>query len=104
MSNHSLPIIGNLANPALFDNRGFIAGEWKNATLERVFPVIEPSSGQVLAHCADFSQQDFVDAINHADCGYRQYFSQTTAKERASYLQEWSRLILENTEDSTSMS
>ncbi|KAE8345040.1 hypothetical protein BDV24DRAFT_159874 [Aspergillus arachidicola] len=88
-----------LADAELFDDRGFVAGQWRHASTQRVFPVIEPSSGLILAHCADFTQQDFVEAIESADRGFQQYFSQTTAKERASYLQRWNQLILENITD-----
>ncbi|KAF9889732.1 hypothetical protein FE257_007038 [Aspergillus nanangensis] len=88
-----------LNNPSLFDNRGFIAGQWRHAASNKVFPVSEPSTGEVLALCADFSEQDFIQAIDHADASFRTYHSSTTAKERASQLKEWNRLILDNIDD-----
>lgn len=92
-----LPV--QLANPVLFDSRGFFAGQWRRAASNKTFAVTEPSSGEVLAHCADFAQQDFVDAVESADQGYREYSSQTTAKERSSLLKSWNHLILENADD-----
>lgn len=94
---HQLPV--QIANPTLFDSRGFIAGKWRYAASEKKFPVTEPSSGQVLAHCADFSQEKFVEAIEEADHGFRKYFHQTTAKQRSSFLRKWNDLILENLDD-----
>ncbi|KAJ5823886.1 hypothetical protein N7447_006226 [Penicillium robsamsonii] len=82
----------------LFDSRGFIAGKWKYAASNKTFPVIEPS-GQILAHCADFSQQAFVEAIEEADRGLRKYFLHTTAKQRSSLLRKWNDLILQNLDD-----
>lgn len=96
-SHYQFPV--ELANPAVFDNRGFFAGKWRYAALDKMFPVTEPSSGQILAHCADFSQQDFVEAIEEADRGFRKYFFRTTAKQRSSLLRKWNDLILENLDD-----
>ncbi|CAI7677387.1 unnamed protein product [Penicillium discolor] len=94
---YQLPV--QIANPALFDSRGFIAGKWRYAASDKTFPVTEPSSGQILAHCADFSQEEFVEAIEEADHGFRKYFYQTTAKQRSSLLRKWNDLILENLDD-----
>ncbi|KAJ5165195.1 Aldehyde dehydrogenase N-terminal [Penicillium coprophilum] len=94
---NQLPV--QLKNPALFDSRGFVAGNWKSASSNKMFPVIEPSSGQVLGHCADFSQQDFVEAIEDADRGFRKYFFSTTAKQRSVLLRKWNDLILQNLDD-----
>lgn len=94
---HQLPV--TLANSDLFERRGFIAGEWRSAASAKTFPVIEPSSGEVLAHCADFTRDDFTTAIECADAGFRRYFSETTAKVRASHLHRWNSLILENADD-----
>ncbi|OJJ79118.1 NAD-dependent succinate-semialdehyde dehydrogenase [Aspergillus glaucus CBS 516.65] len=94
---YQLPV--KLANPSLFDGRGYFAGKWRHDASNKTFSVTEPSSGQVLAFCADFSQRDFVEAIENADHGFREYFSGTTAKQRGSLLRQWCQLILENTED-----
>ncbi|KAJ5958498.1 Aldehyde dehydrogenase N-terminal [Penicillium vulpinum] len=99
MNNPDCQLPVHLANPALFDNRGFVAGKWRHAGLNKTFPVTEPSSGQILAHCADFSQEQFVEAIEAADRGFRQYFLHTTAKQRSSLLRKWNDLILENLDD-----
>ncbi|KAJ6092303.1 Aldehyde dehydrogenase N-terminal [Penicillium canescens] len=96
MSNQ-LPV--QLASPSLFESRGFFAGQWRDSASENLFPVTEPSSGQTLAYCSNFAEQDFIEAIENADQGFRQYFFNTTAKQRSSLLRKWHELILENAED-----
>ncbi|KAJ5683445.1 hypothetical protein N7462_006610, partial [Penicillium macrosclerotiorum] len=88
-----------LEDLSLFDGRGFIAGEWKFAESTKAFPVFEPSSGNVLSQCADFSRRDFTEAIEHANGAYREYSLNTTAKQKAAYLRRWNDLILENATD-----
>lgn len=89
----------HLKNPFIFDSRGFIAGQWTDAPSGKTFPVYEPSSGQILAHCTDLSQEHFVKAIESAHSGFRQYSRSTTAKDRGTCLRKWNDLILENAED-----
>ncbi|KAF4954357.1 hypothetical protein FSARC_12154 [Fusarium sarcochroum] len=89
----------NITNKDLFDTRGLVAGSWKTPSDRKSFPVYEPSSGKVLRQCFDFGHQDFDDAIDVADQGYRKFWSSTTAKERGALLRRWYELILENTDD-----
>lgn len=99
MANASNEFPIKLKNTSLFERRGFFAGKWRDAASNKAFPVTEPSSGQVLAHCADFSQGDFEEAIQNAEPASQEFFSGTTAKQRALLLREWNRLILKNAED-----
>lgn len=93
----SIPI--PISNNDLFDTRGLVAGAWKNGAGDKSFPVYEPSSGKVLRQCADLDRQDFIDAIDAADEGYREFWASTTAKQRGALLRRWHDLILENVED-----
>ncbi|KAI8664088.1 Aldedh domain-containing protein [Fusarium keratoplasticum] len=88
-----------IANKDLFDTRGLVAGSWKTPSNGKSFPVYEPSSGKVLRQCSDFGHQDFVDAIDVADKGYRRFWSSTTANERGNLLRAWYEEILENADD-----
>ncbi|CAI7565658.1 unnamed protein product [Penicillium bialowiezense] len=99
MDNSSQKLPVQLMNTSLFDGRGFFGGKWRHAASNKTFAVFEPSSGQVLAHCADFAKEDFVEAIEQADHGFREYFHHTTAKQRGSLLRRWNDLILENLND-----
>lgn len=89
----------SLRDPSLLNSQGLIGGTWKSAPLDKTFPVIEPSTGDVLRQCADFSKQDFIDAIESAHDGYQDFYSSTTAKERGVILRKWNDLILANSED-----
>jgi succinate-semialdehyde dehydrogenase / glutarate-semialdehyde dehydrogenase len=93
---------GNLIpirNSKLFDTRGLVGGSLKSAVNNKTFPVYEPSSGQVLGYCSDFGQQDFIDAIDTAEAGFREFSVSTTAKERGALLRRWNDLTLENVDD-----
>lgn len=84
---------------SLLETRGLIAGDWREAPNGKTFPVIEPSTGDVLRHCSDFGHAEFVEAIDCAEQGFRQFSSSTTAKERAAMLRRWYELMMENLED-----
>ncbi|CAG8919028.1 unnamed protein product [Penicillium salamii] len=86
-----------IADNHLFDTRGLVAGSWKSAG--KSFPVYEPSSGKMLRECSSFEHQDFVDAIDMADQGYRDFWSSTTAQDRGILLKSWCNLILDNAND-----
>ena len=88
-----------LQNPSMFDTRGLVAGTWRHASSNDVFPVYEPSTGLVLEHCANFGRADFIEAIDSAYTGYQAFYSSTTAKERGSILRRWNDLILANIKD-----
>lgn len=90
-----------ITNKYLFETRGLVAGSFKAAADSKSFPVYEPSSGNILQQCSDFGRQDFVDAIDVADQGYRNFWSSTTAKERGGLLRRWYEQILENVDDCT---
>ncbi|KAJ5753595.1 Aldehyde dehydrogenase N-terminal [Penicillium nucicola] len=97
MASEHLPI--DLERPSLFDGQGFFAGEWRQAASGKTFPVIEPSSEETLAHCSNFAEADFVEAIEKADQGYREYFFNTTAKQRSLLLRKWYEIIIKNVND-----
>lgn len=94
-------LAGNLSlkDRSLFITKGLISGRWISSPLSSVFPVIEPSSGQVLEQCADLTQSHFLEAINAAYDGYHE-LAAMTAKERGAILRKWNDSILANVEDS----
>jgi succinate-semialdehyde dehydrogenase/glutarate-semialdehyde dehydrogenase len=100
ITNNSMPNGTQLKDNSLFISKGFIAGNWKNAASQKTFPVFEPSSGEVLHECADFTRSDFVEAIDSAYSGYLKFHTSTTAKERECMLRKWFDLIIENANDS----
>lgn len=89
----------DVKNPALLVTSGLINGQEVNGNKGKTFPVIEPSSGTVLAQCADLSKEHIVSAIEAADKGYVTYYKTTTARERGLLLKRFHQLILDNADD-----
>lgn len=100
--NENFPV--TLGNPSLLESRGLIAGSWRTAKDGKIFPVYEPSTGNVLHCCSDFSREEFVEAIESASEGYRVYYETTTAAERAGILRAWHSLLQKNLDDRKSES
>lgn len=90
-----------LKNPELFVMSGLVNGQETQAADGKTFPVIEPASATLLAHCADLSEPDIVAAIDAADEGYVKFYESTTAKERGILLKKLYQLIMDNAEDCT---
>ena len=94
-------LLGKLKNQNLFVSSGLVAGQWKSGNEGKTFNVFEPSSGKVLHECADLGTQDFLDAIDSAEKGTRDFHKNTTAKERGAILKTFNDLMLANEEDCT---
>lgn len=88
-----------LSNQALLRTQGLIAGKWQAASDGATFPVYEPSSGTVVLDCPNFKREDIVAATLSAEEGQVQFWSSTTARERAALLRAWYELILQNSDD-----
>jgi succinate-semialdehyde dehydrogenase/glutarate-semialdehyde dehydrogenase len=88
----------NVKDQSLVVASGLVAGEWRKG--KKTFPVTEPSSNTTLLECADLEQQDFIDAIQSAKAGTRDFYESTTAKERGALLRKWFDLIIANASDS----
>lgn len=88
-----------LKDRSLLITKGLISGKWISSVSDAAFPVMEPSSGQVLERCTDLSQANFVEAIDAAHDGYHE-LATMTAKERGAILKRWNDLVIQNTEDS----
>lgn len=104
-SEFSLPEFGlKLKEPSLFIGKGLLSGIWADAQSGKTFPVWEPSTGKVLKQCADFSKGEFVQAIEAAEQGYKDFHKSTTAKERSGILRAWGNSVLANAKDCESSS
>lgn len=77
---------------------GLVAGEWRQQKDGKVFPVYEPSSGEVLQSCANLEHEDFLDAIQSAVQG-TENLRRKTAKQRAEMLRAWYDLTIANKDD-----
>lgn len=94
-------LLRKLKSPELLLSSGLVGGQWRSAADGKTFPVFDPSTGQVLHDCADLGKQDFIDAIDSAEKGTRNFCENTTAKERGAVLRRLYDLILGNEEDCT---
>jgi hypothetical protein len=94
-------LLGKLKNQDLLVSSGLVAGQWKSGADGKTFKVFEPSSGEVLHECADLGKQDFLDAVDSAEKGTRDFYENTTAKERGAIMRKLYDLMLANEEDCT---
>jgi succinate-semialdehyde dehydrogenase/glutarate-semialdehyde dehydrogenase len=88
-----------LSDPSLLGSNGLVAGQWRLSSSRKTFPVYEPSTGNVLHHCADMGKIDFVKAIESAHTGFLKFSTSTTAKYRGTLLRRWYELILKHQDD-----
>lgn len=71
-----------LKNSGLFKQQVFIDGQWLEAEQNKSFAVINPTTGETIAHVPSVSEQQVVKAVEAADQAL-QSWKQTTAKERS---------------------
>ncbi|WP_018133426.1 NAD-dependent succinate-semialdehyde dehydrogenase [Effusibacillus pohliae] len=74
------------------ENRLYINGEWRDAAERRQFPVVNPATGQVIAHVADATADDAQAAVEAAVRAFRSW-SKETARTRSDLLYKWYHLI-----------
>lgn len=87
--------MSNYANPTLHAKGLYIGGQWLPG---QGIPVVNPASGDVLAHVADASTQDAlaaVEAAQAAAAGWRA----TPARQRAEILHRWFQLMSEHADE-----
>ncbi|MDK8756144.1 NAD-dependent succinate-semialdehyde dehydrogenase [Acinetobacter radioresistens] len=87
-----------LKNSGLFKQQVFIDGQWLEAEQNKSFAVINPATGETIAHVPSVSEQQVVKAVEAADQAL-QSWKQTTAKERSILLKKWYQLMIEHKED-----
>jgi len=81
---HSLP-----------ENRCYVDGQWIG---DPVDPVINPATGDIIAHVPNFGAEETARAIEAAEKAFRPWSSRT-AKDRAQVLRHWYELIVAHRED-----
>ncbi|BCF89083.1 NAD-dependent succinate-semialdehyde dehydrogenase [Paraburkholderia largidicola] len=88
----------NLRAPSLFRDQCYLNGGWDNADSGETFPVVNPATGDVIAHVPRMGAAETRRAIEHAKAAWPAWRS-LTAKTRAAILRSWYDLILENQDD-----
>ncbi len=87
-----------LNDPQLVRQLACFAGSWQGACNGETLPVNNPSTGEVLATIPALGVEETRQAIAFADA-VRQRWSQTPNAERATLLEKWHQLILDNADD-----
>lgn len=86
----------DLARPDLLEPRALIAGAWIAG--QKRSDVINPATGEVIAHAADLTVAEMREAIDAAhEAGPA--WAARTARDRADILMRWHDLLLDNQED-----
>ena len=87
-----------LREKTLLRHQGYINGQWQDADNQRVYPVINPATGETLAAVADMGGPETIAAIAAADQAWPTWRA-LTAKARAEILKRWFGLIHAHSED-----
>ncbi|MCJ1419676.1 succinate semialdehyde dehydrogenase NADP+ linked [Xylographa parallela] len=92
---HSVP---KLNDPSLFKQECYVNGEWIKAKSGKTFEVTDPSSGEVIGSCPEFTKEDTDNAIKLAAEAWPA-FRKTTGRERSRMLRKWYQLMMDNADD-----
>ena len=87
-----------MAMPDTSSGTLYIDGKWRPAASGRTFPVTNPATSEVLAKISAADTQDVREAIAAADAAFPAWAART-AYERANYLYDAHRLMVERIDD-----
>ena len=94
----SIDLKSMLKDKSLLKTEAYINGKWLMAKTGKTFPVLNPSTGEVIVEVPDMGVEDLKEAIDGA---YRaqKIWAAKTGKERSEILKKWHRLMIENADD-----
>jgi succinate-semialdehyde dehydrogenase/glutarate-semialdehyde dehydrogenase len=87
-----------MAMPDTSSGTLYVDGKWRHAASGRTFPVTNPATSEVLAQISAAETQDVREAVAAAESAFPAWAART-AYERAGYLYEAHRLMLERADD-----
>ncbi|HLK79469.1 MAG TPA: aldehyde dehydrogenase family protein, partial [Streptosporangiaceae bacterium] len=87
-----------MAIPEVGSGTLYIDGKWRHAASGLTFPVTNPATSQVLAQISAAETQDVRDAVAAAEAAFPAWAART-AYERAGYLYEAYRLMLQRADE-----
>jgi len=82
---------------ALIKDQAFIGGQWKGASGDAVFDVVNPANGDKIASVPDMGEKDAAEAVEAAHAAFPAWKA-LTGKDRFRILKSWHDAIVENTE------
>ncbi|MGB0695466.1 MAG: NAD-dependent succinate-semialdehyde dehydrogenase [Rhodospirillaceae bacterium] len=92
-----ISLLGQVADAGLLKDKAYVDGAWIGADSGDSFAVLDPSDGTTIGHVPDLGAAETERAIAAANAAWGPW-RDLTAKERATVLQRWFRLILEHEE------
>lgn len=87
--------VSGYADPALHAHGLYIGGEWKAGT---GIPVLNPSTGDLLAHVPDASVEDAISAVDAAEAAAKGWRA-TPPRQRSEILRRWFHLMSQHAEE-----
>lgn len=87
--------VSGYADPALHAHGLYIGGEWKAGT---GIPVLNPSTGDLLAHVPDASVEDAMSAVDAAEAAAKGWRA-TPPRQRSEILRRWFHLMSQHAEE-----
>ena len=87
-----------MAIPEVGSGTLYIDGKWRHSASGQTFAVTNPATSEVLAQISAADTEDVRDAVNAAESAFPAW-SARTAYERAGYLYEAHRLMLERADE-----
>ena len=87
-----------LSNQTLFKQQAYIAGEWVDAESKQTLDVTNPATGEILGTIPDMGENETRQAIEAANKAWPDW-RRKTAQERATILEKWHSLLMENQQD-----
>lgn len=88
----------SLQQPTLLNNHNFIGGIWQSSESKKTYPVINPANEEIITHVANSNANDANLAAKSASQAFA-LWQHTPHRVRATLLEKWHDLIIENIND-----
>ncbi|MAD28306.1 MAG: succinate-semialdehyde dehydrogenase (NADP(+)) [Woeseiaceae bacterium] len=88
----------SLANPDFLCEQAYVDGEWISADKGRTVDVFNPATGELIGTVPDCGRDTTCQAIEAAEKAFVKW-RKLTAGQRASFIEKWYDLIIENLQD-----
>ena len=99
MPQHNVP---KLKDPSLLKNLAYVNGKWVGAKSGKTFEVHDPASGELICTMPEMNKEDITEAIDAAAAAWPA-FRKKTGRERSKLLRKWYDLVMQNSEDITTL-